>query len=99
MSSLSYFKNIIKNFSFEELEGAGSRYPKFGKAGRKDFLFTCKRCGSQSDHMKFNHDIKYRLASHLVSNCHPSKAVSESEEEKEEEQQQDQRRRNRYELF
>jgi len=78
----SSLENIISNFHFEQVEKPGSRYPKFGKAGKKDFLFTCKRCGSQSEPMKFDHDLRYRLGVHLASNnCHPSTG-SEQENKK-----------------
>ena len=81
---MTSLESILKNFTFEELEKPGSRYPKFGKAGRKDFLFTCKRCGSTSAPLKFTHDITYSLAAHLMmSNCKPSSAPSESEQQQE----------------
>lgn len=81
-------ENIIKNFWFEQVEKPGNKYPKFGKAGRKKYLFTCKRCRSQSEPMLFHQDIKYRLYSHLVNNCHPSSDNTSSTEEVEQSQQQ-----------
>jgi len=65
-SSSTIIETILSNFHFEEVEKPGSRYPKFGKAGKKDYLFTCKRCGISSEPMKFDHDIRYRVGSHLA---------------------------------
>lgn len=81
MSSL--LESILKNFYFEQVEKAGSKYPKFGKAGKKDYIFTCKRCGSQTEPIHFDLDIKYRLVSHLTRYCNPSTDTSEEEEEEE----------------
>lgn len=81
---MSSLKNILSNFYFEPVDG-GNKFPKFGKAGRQDFQFTCKRCGSTSEPMKFHQNITYRLASHLTSHCRPSSA---SESDQQEEQQQ-----------
>ena len=78
---MTTFEDIIKNFYFEPLNG-GNKYPKFGKSGRIDYLFTCKRCGSQSEPIHFDLDIKYRLVSHLTRYCNPSTDTSEEEEEK-----------------
>ena len=85
---MTSLESIVKNFYFEEINKPGSRCPKFGKAGRKDFLFTCKRCGSQSEPMHFNHYLKYRLGLHLVSNCHPSTTSNSNTPTEEEEQEQ-----------
>ena len=76
-------ENILKNFTFKELEKPGNKYPKFGKAGRKDYIFTCRKCGSTSEPMKLSHDIKFNLAAHSVKYCKPSSAPSESEQEEE----------------
>jgi hypothetical protein len=65
-------ESILKTFYFEEINE--NKYHKFGKAGRKEYTFTCKHCSSQSEPMHFDLDIKYRLASHLVKNCNPSSA-------------------------
>lgn len=84
---MTSLEEILSNFSFAELEKPGSRYPKFGKAGRKDFIFTCKRCGSQRESMKFTHNIPHKWASHLARYCRPS-STSQSEQEEEQMQQQ-----------
>lgn len=81
---MSSLENILRNFYFEELEKPGNKYPKFGKAGRKDFLFTCKRCGSTSEPMKLSHDITYSLASHLTRYCNPSSSPEQQQEEEQE---------------
>jgi hypothetical protein len=73
---MTSIETILSNFYFEEIEKPGFKYPKFGKAGRKDYLFTCKRCGSQSEPMKFDHDLRYRLGVHLASNCHPLSTIT-----------------------
>jgi hypothetical protein len=83
---MASLENILNNFYFEEVDKPGSKYPKFGKAGRKDYIFTCKRCGSQSEPVKFDLDIKYRLGSHLVKNCNPVSSVSEQQQEEEQQQ-------------
>jgi hypothetical protein len=79
---MTSLESILKNFYFEPMNE--NRYPKFGKAGRQDYQFICKRCNSISEPMKFEPDIKYRLASHLVNHCHPSYS---SEQQPEQEQQ------------
>ena len=79
-------ESILKNFTFEELEKPGSRYPKFGKAGRKDFVFICRKCGSTSEPMKLSQDITYNLAAHLARYCKPSSS-SESEQRQEQKEQ------------
>ena len=81
MSSSTLLESILKNFYFEQVEKAGSKYPKFGKAGKKDYIFTCKRCGSQSEPMNFHQDLKYRLGSHLARYCHSYSNASTKEEE------------------
>jgi hypothetical protein len=78
MTSLEY---ILKNFYFEPANG-GNKFPKFGKAGRQDYLFTCKRCGSQSEPMKFHENIQYRLASHLARYYNPSAFSDQQQQEK-----------------
>jgi hypothetical protein len=76
-------EEILKNFYFEKVNE--NKYPKFDKAGRQDFIFLCKHCNSQSEPMKFEPDIKYRLASHLVNHCNPSSsATAESKQQQEE---------------
>ncbi len=90
---MTSFEYILKNFYFEPVNQ--NKYPKFGKPGKQDYLFTCKRCGNTSEPMKFEPDVKYRLAGHLSSYCHPVSANNSSEQQQEEEQQQDQQN-NRY---
>ena len=53
---MTNFEYILKNFYFEPVNE--DKYPKFGKGGRQDYLFTCRRCGSQSEPMKFDLDVK-----------------------------------------
>ena len=74
-------KFCIGVINIEQVEKAGSKYPKFGKAGKTDYIFTCKRCGSQTEPIHFDLDIKYRLVSHLTRYCNPSTDTSEEEEE------------------
>ena len=81
MSSL--LESILKNF--EQVEKAGSKYPKFGKAGKTDYIFTCKRCGNQTEPIHFDLDIKYRLVSHLVKNCSNKPVSSSSSEQQDQE--------------
>ncbi len=76
---MTSFEYILKNFYFEPVNE--NKYPKFGKPGRQDYLFTCKRCGSHSEPMKFDLDIKYRLGAHLSKYCNPSQNTSEQQEE------------------
>jgi hypothetical protein len=78
---MATFKEILSNFYFEPVNG-GNKFPKFGKAGRQDYQFTCKRCGSISEPMDFHRNITFRLASHLTRHCRPS-TRSESEQEQE----------------
>ena len=78
---MTTFEKILKNFYFEPLNG-GNKFPKFGKSGsRQEYLFTCKRCGSQSEPMNFHQDLKYRLGSHLARYCHSYSNASTKEEE------------------
>jgi len=76
---MTSLETILKNFYFEPVNE--NKFPKFGKPRRQDYLFTCKRCGSTSEPMKFENDIKYRLASHLVKHCRPSSTASEQQQE------------------
>lgn len=78
---MSSLENILSNFYFEQVDKPGNKYPKFGKAGRQDYIFTCKLCGSQSEPMYFHPDMRYRLAMHLSRYCKP---VSSSDSEEEE---------------
>jgi hypothetical protein len=55
---MTSFEDILNNFYFEPLNE--NKFSKFGKAGRQDYLFTCKHCSSTSEPMKFEQDIKYR---------------------------------------
>ena len=81
---MTSFEYILKNFYFEPLNE--NKFPKFGKAGKQEYLFVCKRCKSQSEPMKFDLDVKYMLASHLVKNCKPSNASNTSEQEEQQQQ-------------
>lgn len=65
---MTSFEYILKNFYFEPVNK--NKYPKFGKSGRQDYLFTCERRGSQSEPMNFHQDMEYRLGSHLSRYCH-----------------------------
>jgi hypothetical protein len=82
---MTSLEDILKNFYFQQLNE--NKFPKFGKAGRQDYLFTCKHCSSTSEPMKFEHDIKYRLASHLTRFCKPSTTTSSGNQEQQEQQQ------------
>jgi len=78
---MTSLEEILSNFYFEPVNG-GNLFPKFGKAGRQDYQFTCKRCGSTSEPMKFENDIKYRLGVHLSSRyCRPSASEQQEEEQ------------------
>lgn len=85
---MSSLENILSNFYFQPVNE--NKFPKFGKAGRQDYQFTCKRCGYHSDLMHFDHNIKYRLASHLTRYCRPSSTSSESEQQEQEEEEEQQ---------
>jgi hypothetical protein len=75
---MTSLEDILENFYFEPLNE--NKYPKFGKADRQDYLFTCKHCKNTSEPMKFESDIKYRLASHLTRYCHPSSSITEEQQ-------------------
>jgi hypothetical protein len=49
---MTNFESILKNFYIEPINE--NEYPKFGKAVRQDYLFTCKKCDSQRTHMYFH---------------------------------------------
>jgi hypothetical protein len=49
---MTNFESILKNFYIEPINE--NKYHKFGKAGRQDYLLTCKKCGSQSEPMYFH---------------------------------------------
>jgi hypothetical protein len=83
---MTSLEDILKNFYFQHVDG-GNKFPKFGKPGRTDYIFTCKRCGSQSEPMKFEQDIKYRLVSHLTRYFNPS-TTSGSQEQEDQQQEQ-----------
>jgi hypothetical protein len=78
---MTSLEDILKNFYFEPLNE--NKYPKFGKPGRQDFIFTCKHCSSTSEPMKFEQDIKYRLVGHLTRFCKPSTTTSSGNQEQE----------------
>ncbi len=82
---MTSFEYILSNFYFEPVNE--NKYPKFGKPGRQDYQFTCKRCGSHSEPMKFDLDVKYRLAGHLSSYCKPVSNTSEQQQDQGEQQE------------
>ena len=75
---MTSLESILNNFYFQPMNE--NKYPKFGKPGRADYTFTCRRCGNTSEAMKFEPDIKYRLASHLVRYCRPSSSSEQQQE-------------------
>jgi hypothetical protein len=72
----------LKNLYFELVDKPGSKFPKIGKAGRADYIFTCKHCKIQIELMHFHQNFKYRLASHLTRYCNSSSPTSSEQNKK-----------------
>ena len=82
---MTSLKAILKYFRVAKIRD--NTYPtaeEHNDSSKREYLFFCKRCGSQSEPMNITQNIKSRLSLHLTRYCHPStSADSELEQQQE----------------